>query len=100
MAHASHDTLLDRTESSAAPGSGPGDWSLLERFVAQEDEAAFAALVERHGRMVWGVCRRFLNRREDAEDAFQAGFLILLRQAASLRQGGTVGGWLFGVAYR
>ena len=55
--------------------SGMSDRELLEAFIAQRDEAPFAALVQRHGPMVWGVCRRLLRNHEDAEDAFQAVFL-------------------------
>jgi RNA polymerase sigma factor (sigma-70 family) len=77
-----------------------GDAEFLARFVRQGDEAAFEALVHRHGPMVWGVCRRLLTRTEDAEDAFQAAFVVLLRRAGSIRDGSLLGNWLYCVAYR
>jgi RNA polymerase sigma factor (sigma-70 family) len=77
-----------------------GDAELLARFVRQGDEAAFEVLVHRHGPMVWSVCRRLLTRTEDAEDAFQAAFVVLLRRAGSIRDGSLLGNWLYGVAYR
>jgi RNA polymerase sigma factor (sigma-70 family) len=79
---------------------GLTDGQLLERFVRWRDEAAFAALVERHGPMVLRVCRNRLGDPHDAEDAFQATFLVLARKAASIRQTEAVAGWLFGVAGR
>jgi RNA polymerase sigma factor (sigma-70 family) len=76
------------------------DSQLLERFALGRDEAAFTALVGRHGPMVLGVCRRLLPNVHDAEDAFQATFLVLARKAGSIRQPEALGNWLYGVAYR
>jgi RNA polymerase sigma factor (sigma-70 family) len=76
------------------------DGELLRQFVIQHDEAAFEALVRRHGGMVLGLCRRVLHDREEAEDAFQATFLVLVSKAASLRKPESVASWLFGVAFR
>jgi RNA polymerase sigma factor (sigma-70 family) len=85
------------------PGAGSReltDLQLLERFAHHKDETAFAALVQRHGPMVYGVCRRVLRRAEDAEDAFQATFLVLARKAAAVAWRESVGRWLYQVAYR
>jgi RNA polymerase sigma factor (sigma-70 family) len=79
---------------------GLTDAQLLEAFLIGHEEAAFAALVRRHGPMVFGVCRRILGDRHEAEDAFQATFLVLLRKASSIRPGQAVGPWLHGVAQR
>jgi RNA polymerase sigma factor (sigma-70 family) len=76
------------------------DAQLLERFLRHRDEAAFELLMWRHGPMVFGVCRRILHQAQDAEDAFQATFLMLARKAGSIGKRESVSGWLYTVAYR
>jgi RNA polymerase sigma factor (sigma-70 family) len=88
---------LRRTELLSA-GAGSTDGQLLERFISRRDEAALATIVQRHGPMVWGVCRRVLGDYHDAEDAFQATFLVLVRKATSVRPREMVANWLYGVA--
>jgi RNA polymerase sigma factor (sigma-70 family) len=79
---------------------GLSEWQLLERYLERRDEGAFEALVSRHGPMVLGVCRRMLADRTDAEDAFQATFLVLVRRARHLGPRDAIGPWLYGVATR
>ena len=81
-------------------GAGLTDGQLLEHFVASREEVAFEALVRRHGPMVLGVCRRVLRNPHDADDAFQATFLVLVRKAASVVPREKVANWLYGVAYQ
>jgi RNA polymerase sigma factor (sigma-70 family) len=87
----------------SAEGFAPapdGDAALLRRFIAEQDESAFAALLQRHGPMVWSACRHLLADDADAEDAFQATFLVLVRSAKSVRNAAAIGAWLHGTAVR
>lgn len=102
--------MLDKTlaDPAALPGRYAGslaydalsDRELLELFVQRREEAAFAALVRRHGPMVLSVCRRVLRHNQDAEDAFQATFLVLVEKARRLQRPESLANWLYGVAYR
>ncbi|MCI0377133.1 MAG: sigma-70 family RNA polymerase sigma factor [Gemmataceae bacterium] len=78
----------------------PSDAALLVRYVQNRDADAYAGLLERHGPMVLGVCRRVLGNQADADDAFQATFFLLARKAAKIRRDGNVAGWLHAVAQR
>ncbi len=111
MANGQPTTLLRQLRALLASGTATGltDSQLLERFTARraesaeavaDAESAFTALVDRHGAMVWGVCKRVLADAHDAEDAFQATFLILARKSRSVRVDGSLGRWLYGVAHR
>jgi RNA polymerase sigma factor (sigma-70 family) len=92
--------VLDPIRDLLGADTGPSDAQLLDAFARGGEEAAFTLLVRRHGRLVWGVCRRVLRDPHDAEDAFQATFLVLAKKAASIRKQSSVGSWLYGVAYR
>jgi RNA polymerase sigma factor (sigma-70 family) len=84
----------------AAPASDDSsDSSLLKRFISQKDESAFAEILQRHGPLVLRVCRQVLQQPHDADDAFQATFMVLARQAGAIRQGQSLPGWLYKVAY-
>src|SRR5262249_60694659 len=84
----------------AREGGQVTDAELLERFIAHRDEGAFELLLRRHGPMVLGVCRRVLGNAADAEDAFQATFVVLVRKATSIIPRSRVGNWLHGVAHK
>ena len=92
-------SVIEHIRRVVGDGVGLRDGELLGRYVDRRDEAALAALVNRHGPMVWGVCRRHLSHH-DAEDAFQATFIVLVRKAASIAQREAVGNWLYGVAHQ
>ncbi len=105
-----HSNMLEKTLADSISTSGRyagslvydalSDGQLLDWFVQQREEAAFAALVRRHGPMVLSVCQRVLKKSQDAEDAFQATFLVLAEKAPRLRHPGLLANWLYGVAYR
>jgi RNA polymerase sigma factor (sigma-70 family) len=102
MATAQLGTLMQHIQGLAA---GPGgqhrtDRQLLDDFASGRDDSAFAGLVGRHGPMVLRVCRRVLRHEQDAEDAFQATFLVLARNPGAIRKGASLASWLYGVAYR
>jgi RNA polymerase sigma factor (sigma-70 family) len=90
---------LRKTHARRCPGDAT-DAQLLQRFVALRDEAAFEALVRTYGPMVFSVCRRVLHDEHDAEDAFQATFLVLVRKAGAIANPTLLGNWLYGVAHR
>ncbi len=100
MAQAQLDTVLRHLRHLAGSPPVPegADAQLLQRFTARQDEAAFAALLGRHARLVWSVCWQVLGHEQDAEDAFQATFVALARDGASIRQGQAVASWLYHVA--
>jgi RNA polymerase sigma factor (sigma-70 family) len=92
--------VLPFAPSAEVRHSSLSDKDLLGRFFRKREDAAFAAIVERHGPLVYGVCRRVLRDANDLDDAFQATFLVLVRKGATLQQPERLANWLFGVAYR
>ena len=102
MVTKNHSGILRSIDQIFNQGSATGlsEWDLLRQFATRGDEAAFEALITRHGPMVLSACRRLLHDPGDVEDAFQATFLVLLRRAGSLRDSGPLSPWLYGVAYR
>jgi RNA polymerase sigma factor (sigma-70 family) len=101
MATSSMNQLIQHLRRAALrDGAGLTDGQLLEAFIGRRDEAALAVLVRRHGPMVWGVCQRVLRNHHDAEDAFQATFLVLVRRVASIQPLEMVANWLYGVAHQ
>jgi RNA polymerase sigma factor (sigma-70 family) len=102
MADSSLQSVLRFARRMAEPSqkTPAADVDLLNQFSIENDERAFAILVQRHGSMVWGVCRRLLGGIQDAEDCFQAVFLVLARKAHTLNKGDSLGAWLHRIAYR
>jgi RNA polymerase sigma factor (sigma-70 family) len=101
MAHEQLHTILNYLHQVAGPAAGERtDRQLLEAFAFRRDEAAFATLLHRRAALVWGVCVRILGHAQDAEDAFQATFLVLARKAGQVRWREDVGNWLHAVAVR
>jgi RNA polymerase sigma factor (sigma-70 family) len=102
MANTSLDAVLHHVRATAGSGhtKEPTDADLLHAFAAHRDQGAFTSLVRRHGTMVLGVCRHVLQHAEDAEDAFQATFLVLAQHAAAIRKRESLASWLHGTAYR
>jgi RNA polymerase sigma factor (sigma-70 family) len=93
-------SALVRQFCGTSPDAHTTDGQLLGRFATDRDETAFAELVRRHGSMVLGVCRRIVGNAHDADDVFQATFLVLARKARGLVAHTAVGPWLYGVAHR
>ena len=93
-------SALPLLPKATADHASLADKQLLARFFRRREDAAFAALVQRHGPLVYRVCRRVLPDGNDADDAFQATFMVLVRKGASLKQPERLANWLYGVAYR
>src|SRR5262249_35852454 len=96
----SADILQHLRRTMGKPVDGLADAELLRRYTCDHDEPAFTELMRRHAGLVWSVCRRQLRDEQDAEDAFQAAFLVLSHKAGSTRTAPAVAAWLYGVAYR
>jgi RNA polymerase sigma factor (sigma-70 family) len=92
-------TVLRRA-AATRPHAATADAVLVERFAQNHDQAAFTELVMRHGPAVWALCHRLLRSEPDAEDVFQATFLVLAHRAGRVRKAASVGSWLYGVAFR
>jgi RNA polymerase sigma factor (sigma-70 family) len=93
-------TLKQTAPAAIVPAIAITDGELLMRFAQHGDEQAFAALVEKHGRLVWAVCWQVLRQHHEIEDAFQSTFFILAKRAGSIRSCDSLCGWLYRVAYR
>src|SRR5580692_12233436 len=93
-------TLVQLLERWVGSHECDSDASVLTRFLTRRDEDAFAALVHRHGSLVYGTCLRILGNRADTDDAFQAVFFVLARRAHTLKLDRSIGPWLHGVALR
>jgi RNA polymerase sigma factor (sigma-70 family) len=102
MASGQTSEMIQHLRRTVCLPDSPGrtDEQLLEDFINHRDEAAVAALIGRHGPMVWGVCCRLLRNHHDAEDAFQATFLVFVRRAASISSRELLANWLYGVAHQ
>lgn len=100
MGAGSTSNIMEPTVISLRSEERISDGQLLERFIAHRDEAAFTDLVHRYGTLVLGVCQRVLGDCHQAEDAFQATFLVLVRKAKILDKSGPLGNWLYAVAFR
>jgi RNA polymerase sigma factor (sigma-70 family) len=102
MGNSQLQSVVEHIRNLAAPelANDPADQELLRDFSARRDQAAFTTLVKRHASMVFGICRRVLNHAQDAEDAFQATFLLLARKPTAIRKQTALASWLHGVAYR
>jgi RNA polymerase sigma factor (sigma-70 family) len=100
MIHSPQGRVLRLLSHLTRHACGQSDAQLLQRFVADHDETAFEALLRRHGGLVWGVCRRAMGHEQDAEDVFQATFVVLARQASQIRKPEALASWLHGTALR
>src|SRR5262245_57377941 len=98
--HMNHVIQRLRRAALVRDGSAQAAGQLLETYLTRRDEAALEALLARHGPMVWGVCRRVLGDYHDAEDAFQATFLVFVRKATSVTPRAMLANWLYGVAHQ